>query len=90
VSEISKGLGRIAFRVEGTLWCAYWARPETMDGASLIGSIRLAGVADPERKRLFMDLMQEIIADAVAETMGAEVTWPEPVSAPESERGGRA
>ncbi len=41
-----KKQGRLALRVEGTLWVAYWAELQTMEGAVFLGSIRLAFVQE--------------------------------------------
>jgi hypothetical protein len=82
--------GRLAMRVEGNLWVAYFAQIGTMDGAIFLGSIQLAFVQDPDRKRAFMGLMQEAVGEILAAASGAQPQWPEPVAAPEHERGGRA
>lgn len=82
--------GRVAFRVEGNLWVAYFAQMGTMDGALFLGSIQMAFVQDQERKRAFMGLMREAVGGILAAGSGVEPVWPEPVAAPEHERGGRA
>jgi hypothetical protein len=85
----TKEMGRLAIRVEGTLWCAYWALPNTMDGALFLGSIRLAFVDNVKRKEAFIDLMR----DAVGEMLKAQGMIPESWDrrkAPEHERGGNA
>jgi hypothetical protein len=85
-------IGRLAFRVEGEMWNAYWApRQTSMDGAILIGSIRLNAVTDkPARKDAFIRLMRESFSDAVREIVGVSPSWGAPESAPEHERAGRA
>ena len=84
-------VGRLAMRVEGDNWNAYYALPDTMEGAIPLGCIRLAAVADkPERKKAFMDLMREAVADIIEEKVGLRPTWGEPETAPERERSGRA
>jgi hypothetical protein len=82
--------GRLAMRVEGNLWVAYFAQIGTMDGAIFLGSIQMAFVQDQGRKRAFMGLMQEAVGEILADAMGAEPHWPEWTPAPDHERGGRA
>ena len=82
--------GRLAMRVEGNLWVAYFAPIGTMEGAIFLGSIQMAFVQDRNRKRAFMEMMQEAVGEILAEASGQEPHWPEPVAAPEHERGGRA
>ena len=86
----SKPSGRLAMRVEGTMWNAYWALPDTMDGAVLIGSIAMAAVQNVKRKHAFMLLMQDSLSSLFADK-GVEIDrWEKPQSAPERERGGNA
>lgn len=82
---------RLAFRAEGDFWNCYMAQRDTMDGAKLIGSIGLGAVKqNHEVKRLFMDLMKMIFADAAEHVTGTRPElWSED-SAPESERSGNA
>ena len=81
--------GRLAFRVEGTMWNAYWALPDTMEGALLIGSIAMAAVQNVKRKHTFMILMKDAVASIFAEK-GIEIDRWTTQSAPEHERGGNA
>jgi hypothetical protein len=87
-----KTAGRLALRSEGNLWVAYYAMPETMDGAIFLGSIQLRFVQDKTRKAVFMELMRQAVSDILEEIMGERPTWPEPEGqpAPEHERGGNA
>jgi hypothetical protein len=90
VSDLKK-MGRLAFRVEGNLWCAYYALPGTMADAIFLGSIRLQFVEDAERKLVFMALMKEAVGDLLEEKTGERPQWPEGEQpAPEHERGGNA
>jgi hypothetical protein len=84
--------GRLALRSEGEYWNAYYALPDTMDGAVLLGTIRITAVVDnPERKQAFMDLMRGIVTEFLEEMTGVEVAWPNPPEpAPEHERSGSA
>lgn len=78
-------------REEGTLWVAYYALPNTMDGALFLGSIAMRFVRDRERKRIFIDLMKEAVSDLIEEQTGERPTWPNSEQpAPEHERGGKA
>lgn len=80
-------VGRLALRIEGEFWNAYYAMPETMDDAVLLGSIRMTIAMDPRRKAQFMALASEVVADLVEEATG---TRPRMITerAPEHERRG--
>lgn len=83
-------IGRLAMRHEGTWWNAYYAMPNTMEDAILLGSIQMRFVQDKARKSAFMELMREAVSDILEELTGARPVWPEPEGqpAPESERSG--
>jgi hypothetical protein len=84
-------MGRLAMRVEGDWWNAYYALPNTMKDALHLGSIRMAFVAaDWQRKELFMSMMKDAVSDIIKERIGVEATWPEARPAPEHERSGKA
>jgi hypothetical protein len=80
-------VGRLAFREEGEYWNAYFAAEHTMDGALLLGSIRL-GVArhSPEIRAAFMKLVQSVFDEAAYALIGKAAIWSVPVAAPELER----
>lgn len=87
----SHEIGRLAFRVEGDFWCAYYALPDSMKGALLLGSLHMKVAINPARKKTFMHLMQLAMADIIREAMGARVSWPSPPHlAPEHERSSNA
>jgi hypothetical protein len=82
-------IGRLALRVEGNFWNAYYAMPGTMKDAIFLGSIQLRFVENKKRKDVFMVLMREAVADIIEEITGTRPTWPNPPQpAPESERSG--
>jgi hypothetical protein len=84
-------IGRLALRVEGNFWVAYYAIPGTMTDAILLGSIQMRIVQDQCRKSAFMEIMQEAVSDIIEESTGARPDWPDgPQPAPEHERSGRA
>lgn len=84
-------VGRLAFRVEGDFWNAYWAPSESsMDGAIQLGSLRMSVAKLPARKDQFMDLMRAAFGDMVNDVVGARPTWNAPRPGPEHERGGSA
>lgn len=85
-------VGRLAMRVEGDLWVAYYALPDTMNDAVFLGSIRLAFVADWQAKEIFMALMRDAVSAIIQDKAGVAPEWPEPEGrpAPVHERGGRA
>jgi hypothetical protein len=81
-------VGRLAMRQEGDLWVAYYAMPDTMDGAIYLGSIQMAFVESSERRKAFMGFMREAVGDLIEKTAGVRPIWPEGEQhAPESERG---
>lgn len=43
-------LGRLAMREEGGFWSAYYAMPGSMEGAVLLGTIRMRFVARPSAR----------------------------------------
>ncbi len=81
-------IGRLALREEGEFLNAYYALPDTMDGALLLGSIHLKlAMSRPERKAAFMNLMREAVADVIEDLFGTRPDWPDPPAiAPEHER----
>ena len=82
-------VGRLAFRVEGDNWVAYYALADTMEGAIFLGSIKMQFVQDKDRKAAFMDLMKSAFTDAIEEFGGKVDSWDEQ-RAPEHERSGSA
>jgi len=80
-------VGRLALRVEGAYWNAYYAKPDTMDGAILLGSIQFSIIAQNEtHKQAFMNMMRAVVGDLLSGIAKAPVTWLDPVKAPEHER----
>jgi hypothetical protein len=80
--------GRLAFRVEGTMWNAYWALPHTMEGAIPLGGIRMQFVKNNKQKQDFMDLMRRSVVGLFLELGMPVVKWGDLQDAPEHERGG--
>jgi hypothetical protein len=79
-------IGRLALRVEGLNWNAYYALPDTMEGAIPLGSIRFGAVCNNlKRKQAFMDLMQGIVAEILKKRFGVGAAWTYEI-APEHER----
>ena len=92
---MDKKIGRLALREEGENWSAYYALPDTMEGALFLGSIRMGAVAgvsvgNKARKQAFMDLMRDLVDDIIEEKTGIRPSWGEPERAPESERAGHS
>ena len=87
----NRKIGRLALREEGENWSAYYAMPDTMEGAIFLSSIRMAIVTESEtRKQQFMSLMRDVVADMIEEATGVRPIWREPQAAPEHERSGNA
>ena len=85
-------VGRLAMRVEGDFWVAYYALPNTMKDAIFLGSIQMAFVQDESAKQIFMALMRDAVSSIIKEQVGADPIWPDPNGrpAPANERAGRA
>lgn len=83
-------LGRLAFRIEGDMWVAYYAMTHTMEGAILVGSIRRAFVTDRKNKAAFIRLMKQGAKPLLEEITQGKVKGWSTRPAPESERGGNA
>jgi hypothetical protein len=85
-------VGRLALRHEGRNWNAYYAMPDTMEGAIPLGSIAMRFVeGKPDRMESFIGLMREAVSDLIEELTGILPTWPEGIQpAPEHERAGHA
>jgi len=81
-------IGRLALRHEGIMWNAYYALPNSMKDAILLGSIAIRFVKSRDRKDAFLALMREAVSDLIEEETGTRPTWPEPGGhpAPEHER----
>ena len=79
-------IGRLAMRVEGDNWNAYLAEPGTMEGAVLLGSIKLSAVkSNMERRQDFIALMRKIASDLIRDMTGVIPSFGEPVTAPKDE-----
>ncbi len=89
MSDDKQQVGRLALRVEGDWWVAYYALPDTMDGAFEMGRIAMGLVQDRRRKQAFMDLMRDGVAEFLQDMTGERPDF-ELRAAPEHERAGRA
>lgn len=87
---LKRQVGRVALRVEGAWWVAYYALADTMDGAEELARIRMTLVQDPERKAAFMALMRDSVSDIFRDEIGERPEWQAPKAAPEYERSGAA
>ena len=84
-------VGRVAFRVEGDRWVAYWADLQSMDGAVFIGSIRMGAVKRFAHHRdHFMALMRDVIADICEDEFGQRPVLDLVHPAPEHEKAGQS
>lgn len=87
----AKEMGRLAMRQEGHQWNAYYALPDTMQDAVFLGSIPLAAIHGNEaRRKAFLNMMQGVVSDIIADRIGYAPDWTEPRQAPDHERGGNA
>lgn len=83
--------GRLAMRVEGDWWVAYYAKPDTMDGALRLGSVHMALARIPEVKQSTLDHFKLVTDHLVKAATGFDLEWPAaPQQAPEHEKSGNA
>jgi hypothetical protein len=84
-------VGRIAFRVEGDWWNAYWTpRQDSMNEAVHLGSVRMSLAVAPDVKASFMEAMKQAFAVATKDALGVAPEFGDAEHASERERSGRA
>jgi hypothetical protein len=88
--NMNQKVGRLALRVEGNWWVAYYAKPNTMDGAIEMGRIAISIVHDENRKHAFMEIMKSAIGDFIENKSGTRPDFWDETPAPENEKAGRA
>ncbi len=84
--------GRLAIRTEGKFVNGYYARPDTMEGAVPLFSVRRACTNYEAVHAKVFELGQAIVACLLLDTLGddAKIAWLDPTQAPEHERSGNA
>ena len=88
---MSVQVGRLALRREGDWWVAYYAKPDTMEGAHRLGSILITLVdGDDAIRQGFMDLMRSVVGNLIEDVLGERPDWKGETPAPEHERSGNA
>jgi hypothetical protein len=89
-SKWEKIAGRLAFRAEGNNWNAYYALPDTMEGALLLGSININLVTrHMEVQEAFKEAMKTALGAVLSGIAGGEdIGWMDERYAPEHERAG--
>ena len=78
-----RALARLAMRAENGYWCAYYAPPDTMDGAILLGSIKITVIIEkPARREQFLALMHDVMRGAIKDACGkrADIVERKPAS----------
>lgn len=83
-------VGRLAMRVEGYKWVAYYALPNSMEDAVWLGEVEMALVSRVDRREQYLSFMRDVVADILEEKTGTRPGFNEPDAAPEHERSGRA
>jgi len=76
---------RLAMRSEGGNWNTYIAQSDTMEDATLVGSINLAFVQRDDRKEMYITFMRAALADVIEGLTGERPTT-DTRDAPEHER----
>lgn len=79
---------RIAIRKEGTMVNAYFAAPNTMEGAKLVASINAKFINTDEKFNVWRKLLQDGFNSAIKGALGLEAAEFVTVRAPEHERSG--
>lgn len=91
MTKTEQPTGRLAMRIEGDNWNAYYALTDSMQESVFLGSIRIGAVARNEaRKIAFMQMMRDVVSDMIETATGERPTWGAIIMAPEHERSGRA
>jgi hypothetical protein len=80
---------RLAMRVEGKMWNAYFAWRDSMKDAILIGSLTMEIASDPIFEARFASLMSDVVASIIEDAAGVRPDI-RVQSAPENEKGGNA
>jgi hypothetical protein len=71
--------GRLAFREQGQWWIAYWARLDTMDGATELARVRMVAIMqDPILRQQFINFCKATFDVVVREALGTTPLWPKP------------
>jgi hypothetical protein len=74
---------RIAFREEGEFWNVYLTRSNTMEGAMLLGSIRMSLVINhPKTKNEFMNMIQSVVQATFKGSTGLDASFKEELRKP--------
>lgn len=86
------GIGKLAFRVEGQFWNAYFVLGDEPDGSwHFIGSVIFDYINGyPERKESFIETMQKVINHIILKTVPGVIGEPQfddPKPAPKNECG---
>jgi hypothetical protein len=87
MSDEKKQVGRLAFRKEGEWVNAYWAMPDTMEGAIHLGSMKV-GMLDKD-PALF-EMYRELIRIGASKLLDMPAADWITEAAPEHERSGSA
>jgi hypothetical protein len=70
-------VGRLALRVEGEWWVAYYALPNTMAGAIEMARIGMPIVQDADRRAAFKELMKSFVDEVIGPPSDAPRVWEE-------------
>lgn len=91
MSDKTRQVGRLALRVQGPWWVAYYAMPDTMEGAIELGRIYMGAVrVSDEIADSFKETMKLTLRTFFERHLGADVDhWVEE-TARDSERSGNA
>lgn len=83
-------IGRLAIRDEGSAVNAYYAKPNTMEDATLLFSVNAEAAKRPGVREKMLELGRQIVGEIIFEITGVRPVWGGPEGAPEHERAGHA
>jgi hypothetical protein len=84
-------VGRLALRDEGDAIRAYYAQPNTMEGALLLFTLNPNVAHFPDVRDKALDFGRHIVTEIIFSITGDRPVWPTaPVVAPEHEKTGKA
>jgi hypothetical protein len=80
-------MGRLAMRIEGDMRRAYYALPDTMEGALYLGELHMAAAELPGFRQRFLHLMRDAVTSLIQQRTDITMAWPNaPQAEPDHER----
>jgi hypothetical protein len=67
--------GRLAMRVQGDWWVAYYALSDTMEGAIELARVRMSLMENPDSRDQFLNAMRDVLGRGLAQVVGGNPEW---------------